>query len=56
MKPVATPLFHDLWYAVDDDTYDGAPDAGFKARIVGQGKTEEAAIQNLLEQHADLEP
>ena len=38
------------WLAVDDDTYDGAPDAGPKARAIGYGATEAEAIADLLEQ------
>ena len=40
------------WCAVDDDTYDGAPDAG-AAGAMGTGTTEEEAIADLLEQIAD---
>lgn len=36
------------WAAYDDDTYDGAPDAG--PQIVGHGPTEEQAIANYIEQ------
>jgi len=35
------------WTAVDEDTYDGAPDGG---GIVGEGKTEMEAINDLYEQ------
>ncbi len=35
------------WYAIDEDTYDGAPDAG--PQCVGTGPTPEAAIVDLLE-------
>jgi hypothetical protein len=37
------------WYAIDDDTYDGAPDAG-RAGTMGLGKTEAEAIADLIEQ------
>jgi hypothetical protein len=36
------------WTAVDDDTYDGAPDSKTRNQI-GYGRTEEEAIKNLLE-------
>jgi hypothetical protein len=42
------------WSAIDDDTYDGAEDAGPLAHMIGRGPTEEAAIQdlkNLLAEH-----
>lgn len=35
--------------AVDDDTYDGAEDAGHRSQAVGVGKTPEEAIENLKE-------
>ena len=35
------------WHAFDDDTYDGAPDAG--PQIVGYGATAEEAIANYLQ-------
>lgn len=35
------------WSAVDEDTYDGAPDSGPLAHMIGRGPTEEAAIQDL---------
>lgn len=38
--------------AIDDDTYDGAPDAHCP---VGHGATEEEAIRNLAEQWEELE-
>lgn len=34
------------FYALDDDTYDGAPDS--KMNIIGVGPTEEAAIADLM--------
>lgn len=40
------------WYAIDDDTYDGAPDSHDP---VGWGRTEEAAIADLMEQIAERE-
>jgi len=38
------------WSAVDDDTYDGAPDAHCP---IGRGRTEKEAIDDLLEQLAN---
>jgi hypothetical protein len=46
-KPVPTNRFD--WNAIDDDTYDGAPDSGNRNQI-GYGATEEEAIADLLEQ------
>jgi hypothetical protein len=46
-KPIPTNRFD--WSAVDDDTYDGAPDSGNRNQI-GYGATEEEAIADLLEQ------
>ena len=37
------------WTAIDNDTYDCAPDAG-RARAMGWGDTEADAISDLLEQ------
>ncbi len=36
----------DCWTAIDDDTYDGAPDSSTRNHI-GYGPTEEAAIADL---------
>lgn len=41
------------WSAVDDNTYDGAPDSGPPANLVGRGATEAEAIADLLEQIED---
>lgn len=38
------------WSAIDADTYDGADDAGGKARCIGRGATEAEAIADLMEQ------
>jgi hypothetical protein len=38
---------HEQFYAIDDDTYDGAPDAG--PQVVGVGPTAEAAIADAIE-------
>jgi hypothetical protein len=35
------------WSAIDEDTYDGAPDSGPLAHLIGRGPTEEAAIEDL---------
>lgn len=35
------------WSAINEDTYDGAPDSGLIAHLCGRGPTEEAAIQDL---------
>lgn len=43
------------WYAYDEDTYDGADDAGRRARTVGWGETEADAIADLKEQLAEFE-
>lgn len=54
MKIVTTHVYPPIpercfdWAAVDDDTYDGAPDAAHQ--IVGQGATEAAAILDFKEQ------
>lgn len=42
------------WDAIDADTYDGAPDSGPRARCIGMGKTEQAAIDDLMEQLAEV--
>ena len=34
------------WTAIDEDTYDGAPDAGH-AGMIGWGATEQEAIEDL---------
>jgi hypothetical protein len=39
------------WHAYDDDTYDGAPDAG--PQVVGHGATEYAAIADFWRQVAE---
>lgn len=41
-KPIPSRSFD--WTCVDDDTYDGAPDAGARAHITGYGATETEAI------------
>jgi hypothetical protein len=43
------------WWAIDEDTYDGAEDAGPRARCVGVGPTADAAIADLKRKLADLE-
>lgn len=43
------------WYAIDADTYDGAPDAG-RAGATGWGKTERQAIDDLADQRGAETP
>ena len=38
------------WFAVDHDSYDGAPDSVAPANFVGHGQTECSSIQDLLDQ------
>ena len=38
------------WSAIDDRTFDGAPDAGGAAHRVGYGATEQEAIEDLISQ------
>jgi hypothetical protein len=52
-KPIPTTSLD--WSAIDYDTYDGAPDSGPRARLIGYGPTEEDAIADLHNQIADLE-
>jgi len=40
----------DGWTAIDDDTYDGAPDSGRRASLTGHGETQAEAIEDLLAQ------
>lgn len=47
MKPI--PLRSFDWSAIDDDTYCGAEDSNC---AIGYGVTEQAAIDDLLEQQA----
>jgi hypothetical protein len=49
LKPVPSRRFD--WSAIDDDTYDGAPDSRCP---VGYGKTEEDAIADLMQQIEDV--
>lgn len=44
-KPIPTNAYD--WQAVDDDTYDGAPDSGNRNQV-GHGATEAGAIGDLL--------
>lgn len=41
------------WSAIDDDRYDGAPDAG--PQCVGYGRTEAESIEDLKSQIEELE-
>lgn len=49
--PIPTTRFD--WSAVDDNTYDGAPDSHSP---IGHGPTQEAAIADLMEQIEEMEP
>ena len=40
------------WQAIDDDTYDGAPDSATRNHI-GYGRTEAEAISDLMEKLED---
>jgi hypothetical protein len=42
-----------IWQAWDAATYDGAPDSGRLAQMIGQGATREAALLDLIEQLDD---
>lgn len=42
------------YLATDASTYDGAPDAGRMARIIGFARTEDEAAADLIEQHEEL--
>ena len=46
--------FNVYWMATFDD-YDGAPDSSPSAKLMGTGRTEQEAIENLIEQATDLE-
>jgi hypothetical protein len=50
-----TCYYKDQWTAFDDDTYDGAPDAGSMSTC-GLGNTKETAIEDLLQQMEDGPP
>ena len=52
--PPPVPLRQFDWHAIDDDTYDGAEDAGPLARVIGYGRTEQDAIDDLMEQLAEV--
>ncbi len=41
------------WTTIDQDTYDGAPDAGRFARMIGIGQTKEESIQDFKNQLFD---
>ena len=41
------------WACIDDDTYDGAPDADALAHIIGYGDTKAAAIRDWHDQFND---
>lgn len=40
------------WVAINEDTYDGAPDSGTRHQI-GYGRTRDAAVEDLMEILAD---
>ena len=44
--PPPIPLRQFDWSAIDEDTYDGAPDGGGR---IGYGRTEQEAIDELME-------
>jgi hypothetical protein len=52
MKISATRIYHGEWMAIDDDTYDGAPDSKSPC---GTGPTEQAAIDDLIDKINDRE-
>ena len=52
-KPI--PLRQFDWSAVDDDTYDGAPDSS-NCNMVGYGMTEEEAVADLLRLMSEMDP
>jgi hypothetical protein len=44
------------FYAIDDDSYDGAEDAGPRAQACGRGATPNEAIAALLEILEEMKP
>jgi hypothetical protein len=52
-KPIPPRQFD--WTAIDDDTYDGAPDSCTRSQV-GYGATEQEAIDDLLQQIAERQP
>jgi hypothetical protein len=42
------------WSAHDDNSYDGAPDAGRRNHIIGRGATEQEAIADFWKQWEEL--
>lgn len=48
-RPIST-FFNVYWTAIFENEYDGAPDS---RSLIGWGKTEQAAIDDLLEQDAE---
>ena len=55
MKIRTQQLYPGQWTAYDEDTWDGAPDAG-SFRTIGLGNSEETAIEDLLQQFEDGKP
>jgi hypothetical protein len=49
--PPPIPIRDFDWSVIDEDTYDGAPDAGHQ--IIGHGKTREIAMADYQEQVED---
>jgi len=43
------------WSAHDSDSYDGAPDSGRRAHIIGWGKTEADAIAEFWEKWNEMD-
>ena len=43
------------WTCVDDDTYDGAPDSGLRAHLIGLGRTEQEATASWYAEYADYQ-
>lgn len=48
-------IFPGAWYAIYDDTYDGAPDSGPFAHMMGLGQTKQQAIDDLKAKRAEWE-
>lgn len=46
---------HNVYWSATFDDYDGAPDAKGHHTLIGHGKTELAAVADLLDKERDLE-
>ena len=44
------------FYALDDDSYDGAPDAAPRCQVVGRGATPDEAVADLLKRLEEETP